>query len=78
MECNVVIFDITKFTKDIERMREKNKVEYIDAIVTWCEKNKFEVEYVASIVKKDPVLKSKLQVEAENMNIIKKTATLPF
>ena len=44
MECNAVIFDITKFTKDIERMREKNKFEYIDAIVTWCENNKFEDE----------------------------------
>lgn len=73
-----MIFDSTKFIKEIERMREKNRVEYIDAIVTWCEKNKVEVEYIASIVKKDPVLKSKLQVEAENMNIIKKTAKLPF
>jgi hypothetical protein len=37
-----------------------------------------EIEYVASFIKKDPVFKSKIEAEAENLNILKKTARLPI
>jgi len=72
------LISANQFATDIESMRCDGKLEYVDAIVTWCEKNGVEVEYAASIVKKDPVLRSKLQVEAEDMNIVKKTMKLPF
>lgn len=72
------LISANQFATDIESMRRNGNLEYVDAIVTWCEKNGVEVEYAASIVKKDPVLRSKLQVEAEDMNIVKKTAKLPF
>ena len=72
-------FSIPDFINDIEKMRQKNRVEYIDAIVTWCEKHNVEVEYVAGIIKKDPVFRSKLEVEAEGLNIIKRGGSrLPF
>ena len=72
------LISANQFATDIESMRRDGKLEYVDAIVSWCEKNGVEVEYAASIVKKDPVLRSKLQVEAEDKNIVKKTAKLPF
>jgi hypothetical protein len=53
-------------------------MEYVDAVVHWCEVNKLEVEYAASIIKKDPVIKAKIQVEAENRNILKRGARLPI
>jgi hypothetical protein len=72
------LISANQFATDIESMRRNGHLEYVDAVVSWCEKNGVEVEYAASIIKKDPVLKSKLQVEAEDMNIVKKTAKLPF
>ena len=72
------LISANQFATDIESMRRNGQLEYVDAIVSWCEKNGVEVEYAASIVKKDPVLRSKLQVEAEDKNIVKKTAKLPF
>jgi hypothetical protein len=57
--------------------RDKN-IEYIDAVVLWCEKNKIEIEFVAGLIKKDPVFKSKIQVEAENLNVLKRGARLPI
>ena len=66
------------FAMEIEELCQKSGVEYIDAVVYWCEKNKVEVEYVANLIKKDPVFKSKLQTEAENLNILKKAARLPI
>jgi len=66
------------FSEDIEKLCRDKKIEYIDAVIYWCEKNKVEVEMVANIIKKDPVFKSKIQVEAENLNILKKSARLPI
>lgn len=66
------------FAEEIEKMCRSKNIEYIDAVIHWCEKNKIEVEHVAGLIKKDPVFKSKIQVEAENLNILKKGATLPI
>lgn len=72
-----VVFDNT-FVDEIESLRRKKQIEYIDAIVMWCENNKLEVEIAATWIKKDPVMKAKLQYEAENLNFLKKGARLPI
>lgn len=74
----MILFDSQKFMHDIDKICSAGKIEYIDAVVDWCEKNKIEIEYVASFIKKDPVFKSKLQEEAENLNILKRGARLPL
>lgn len=66
------------FAAEIDKMCQDKGIEYIDAVVLWCEKNNIEVEYAANLIKKDPVFKSKIQVEAENLNILKRTARLPI
>ena len=66
------------FIEQIELLCRTKNMEYVDAVVHWCETNKFEVEYAASIIKKDPVIKAKIQVEAENLNILKRGARLPI
>jgi hypothetical protein len=65
------------FIEEIEKLCRTKNIEYIDAVVHWCEKNKIEVEYIAGLIKKDPVFKSKIQAEAENLNILKRGARLP-
>lgn len=74
----MIQLNTTNFAEEIDHMCRTRNIEYIDAVVHWCEKNKIDVEYVAGIIKKDPVFKSKIQVEAENLNILKKGATLPI
>jgi hypothetical protein len=66
------------FALEIEELCQTKNIEYIDAVVHWCEKNKIEIEYAANLIKKDPVFKSKIQVEAENINVLKKSARLPL
>ena len=66
------------FAAEIDKICKDKNIEYIDAVVLWCEKNKVEVEYAASLIKKDPVFKSKIQIEAENLNILKRPARLPI
>lgn len=63
---------------EIELFCRKNDLSYIEGVVFWCEKNNVDVEYVASIAKKDKLFRSKLKNEAENLNILKKSAKLPI
>lgn len=66
------------FVEEIEVLCREKNIEYIDAIVMWCQRNNLEVETAAYWVKKDPSMKMKLQAEAENLNILKKGARLPI
>lgn len=67
----------TKFVEEIESICKNKKIEYIDAIIMWCEENNVEIETVASWIKKEPTIKYKVQIEAEDLNFIKRGATLP-
>jgi hypothetical protein len=66
------------FAQEIEVLHKSQDIDYIDAVIFWCEKNNIELELIASLINKDQVLKSKIRVEAENLNIIKKGDRLPL
>jgi hypothetical protein len=66
------------FTQQIEFLCESKNLEYIDAVVHWCETNGIEVEYAANLIKRNQVMKLRIQQEAENLHIIKKTVRLPY
>jgi uncharacterized protein YeaC (DUF1315 family) len=72
------MFKGSSFVEEIEILCRDKNIEYIDAIIFWCEKNNLEVETAAYWIKKDPVMKSKVQLEAENLNILKRGARLPI
>ena len=78
IEQKLVSITFESFSQQIEFLCEDKKMEYIDAVVHWCEINGVEVEYAANLVKKNQVLKMKIQKEAENLHIVKKTARLPI
>ena len=60
----------------IETMVRDQNVSYMDAIFYWCEKNEMEVETAAKLI--SPLIKEKMLVEAQDLNIIKKSARLPI
>ena len=72
------MFKDSGFVEEIESLCRERNIEYIDAIVFWCEKNKLEVETAAYWIRKDPTMKAKIQAEAENLNFIKRGARLPI
>lgn len=52
---------------------------YVEAVIKWCEENNVELETAADLIKKSSPLKTKIQAEAEEVNILKKTSgTLPL
>jgi predicted nucleotide-binding protein (sugar kinase/HSP70/actin superfamily) len=49
-----------------------NGVPYIDALITYAEKNNLEIESVADVVKKSSILKEKIRTEAVGLKMVKK------
>jgi hypothetical protein len=63
----------TKFSKIIEDIVKKNNdMNYIDAIVHYCEENNLEVESVSKLISKP--LKEKIKCDAINLNFLKRTS----
>lgn len=65
--------DINKFSLAIEEMVYMKDIPYIDAVCMYCEETGFEVEMAAKLV--SGVLKSKIQIEAEDLHYLKKSNT---
>lgn len=67
------------FNKEIESIVREKNVEYFEAVLYYCEVNNIEVETAAALVKQNQVLKAKIQIEAESINMVKRTtARLPI
>lgn len=61
-----------KFSQDVEKIAHENSMNYIDAIVHYCESNDIEIESVPKLISKP--LKEKLKYDAQKLNYIKKTS----
>ena len=68
----------SKFALEIEKIVVEEKLNYIDAIVHYCEINELEVDSVTKLVSKP--LKERLKWDAIRLNFMKKTsrAKLPL
>ena len=68
-----------KFAENIESLVLENKdMNYIDAIVFFCDQNNIDVESVPKLISKP--LKEKIKCDAQELNFMKKTsrAKLPI
>ena len=70
-----------KFAEDIEYLVRRTKMNYIDAIVEYCEERSIEVESIGKLMSKP--LKEKLRMDAIELNYLKGSADasrakLPF
>ena len=68
-----------KFAENIESLVLENKdMNYIDAIVHFCDQNNIDVESVPKLISKP--LKEKIKCDAQQLNFMKKTsrAKLPL
>ena len=63
----------TKFAQQIEELVQINiQMNYIDAIVYFCEQNSVDLESVPKLISKP--LKDKIKFEAMELNFLKKTS----
>ena len=69
---------IHEFIKEIDDLVKKSKIDYIDAVIFYCEKNNIEIETAASLIKSSSKIKAKIQNEAEEMNYLPRSVKLPI
>ena len=63
----------SRFAQEIESLVHTNEdMNYIDAIVYFCEQNNIDVESVSKLISKP--LKEKIKYEATELNFLKKTS----
>lgn len=63
----------SRFAQEIENLVQTNEdMNYIDAIVYFCEQNNIDVESVPKLISKP--LKEKIKYEAMELNFLKKTS----
>lgn len=63
----------TRFAQEIENLVQVNvEMNYVDAIVHFCDKNSIDLEAVPKLISKP--LKEKIKCEATELNFLKKTS----
>lgn len=65
--------EMTTFSLSIETMVSKKNIPYMDAIIMYCEERGLELELAAKLV--SGALKSKIQIEAEELHFLPKSNT---
>lgn len=69
---------LTDISKTIENYVKNKKITYMEAIVLYSQQNNVEIELIAGIIKKNGSIKSKLQIEAEDLNYLPRHSRLPI
>ena len=69
--------EISEFSEMIEKkFTSGNDVNIMDTIVHYCETTGMEIDVASTLI--SPALKAKIREEAENLNMMKKSAKLPL
>lgn len=64
--------------EEVEFIVKNRKIDYMDAVIMWCELNNHEIEFAGDLIRRHAVLRSKIQFEAENLNFMRKSSRLPI
>ena len=69
---------VQEFVKEIEAHVKASKLDYLDAVLHYCEINLLEIETVAAMIRSSSTIKAKIQQEAEDANYLPKVGKLPI
>jgi hypothetical protein len=68
--------EMLKFAKAIEKIVSDTDYNHMEAIVEYCKQTGMEIELAASLVNTN--LKSKIESDAQDLNMLPKSQRLPF
>ena len=68
--------EVKQFSLLIENLAKEEKLGFMDAICHHCKETGLEIEVAASLI--SAALKAKIKEEAQEFNMLKKTARLPI
>jgi hypothetical protein len=65
-----------EFSLHIEDQVRLLKISYMEAVIAYCNEQDIDVERIAGLI--SPALRDKIQLEAEELNMIKRSGKLPL
>jgi hypothetical protein len=69
----------TQFVAEVEKIVKEKRMNYLDACLDYARTANVEIETIASLIKGSQVLKAKIQVDAEDNRLLKRSgAKLPI
>jgi hypothetical protein len=71
-----IVLDKKMFSKRVEDLIQNKPMPYMDAIIVCSESVGLEVESAAKLINKN--IKEKLEAEAQDLNLMQKSAKLPI
>jgi hypothetical protein len=71
-------FTHQNFLHEIEKFCSIQNIDYIDGILFFCEKYNIDIDQMSDLIKRDPIFKSKVQFEAEELHYLKRPKRLPI
>lgn len=72
------LINVQDFLQKIELIVAEKKIEYLDAVLYYCEQTGLEIETAAELVKKNAKMKAKVRQDAESAGYFPKSAKLPI
>jgi hypothetical protein len=66
------------FQREIERLAYEKRIEFMDAVILYCEMTGMEIESAGALIKTSAKMKARIQDEAEALNFFPKTTKLPI
>jgi hypothetical protein len=73
-----VIINVQDFLQKIEMIAKERRIDYLDAVLYYCEHTGLEIETAAELIRKNPKIKSRVRQDAENNGFFPKSAKLPI
>ena len=76
-EVNELI-NVQDFLQKIDEIVIEKKIEYLEAVLYYCEKTGLEVETAAQLIRRNAKMKARVRLDAESAGYFPKTAKLPI
>jgi len=69
---------IKDFQAEVEMVMRRHSLDFLDAVLMFCEQTGMEVETAGQLIRSSAKLKALAQSEAQTMNYLPKSAQLPL
>lgn len=73
---SILNHNMLEFSKKIEEIVCTKKMSYMDAILYFCEENELDPLSITNVI--SDAIKEKIQIEAEDLNLLPKINRLPI
>lgn len=70
--------NIRDFQQAVETLAFEKRIDFMEAVLVYCEQTGMEVESAGQLIKLSAKMKARIQDEAEALNYFPKTAKLPL